>query len=60
MKYKCIKDFYGLGLLTVGKIYEPKIEKSKGITHYHFTNNHGRDIALSDRTINENFEKVED
>lgn len=22
MKYRCIKDFGGLGLLTVGKIYE--------------------------------------
>ena len=60
MKYKCIKDFCGLGLLSIGKIYEPKIEESKGVTYYHFTNDYGRDIALTDKTINENFEKVED
>lgn len=60
MKYKCIKDFCGLGLLTVGKVYKPHTEESKGITYYHFTNDFGRDLALSDRTTNEYFEKVED
>ncbi len=60
MKYKCIKDFWGLGLLAVGKIYEPHTEKNKGNTFYHFTNDVGRVIVFSDENINDYFEKVED
>lgn len=58
MKYRCIKDFFGLGLLTVGKIYEPHTENKGNI--YHFTNDVGRVISFSDQTINNFFEKVEE
>lgn len=58
MKYRCIKDFCGLGLLTVGKIYEVKPIFKHYVTQYQVTNDFGREINLSDKTLPTYFEKV--
>ena len=62
MKVKCIKDFCGMNLLTVGKIYDVKEETIgyyDGITIYRGTNDHGMEFKLSDDTLGIYFEKAE-
>lgn len=54
VKYRCIKDFCGLGLLTVGKVYDVEVN---GYI-YTVINDVGREIFLSDLTIPEYFERV--
>ena len=60
MKYRCIKDFGGLGLLTVGKIYEIESLSNRWIEFYRVINDYGRTIDLSDETLLKYFEKIEE
>ncbi len=62
MKMKCIKDFWGMNLLTVGKIYDVKedtIDYRDGITRYRVTNDYGKELKLSDETLGIYFEKAD-
>ena len=62
MKMKCIKDFLGMNLLTVGKIYDVKEETigyCDGITIYRVTNDLGMEFKLSDKTLEIYFEKAD-
>lgn len=62
MKMKCIKDFLGMNLLTVGKIYDVKeetIDSRDGITIYLVTNDYGNEFKLSDETLGIYFEKAD-
>ncbi len=60
MKYRCIKDFGGLGLLTVGKIYEIESLSNRWIEFYRVINDYGRTIDISDGTLPKYFEKIEE
>lgn len=60
MKYRCIKDFGGLGLLTVGNIYEIESLSNRWIEFYRVINDYGRTIDLSDETLLKYFEKIEE
>ena len=59
MKYRCIKDLKGLGLLTVGKIYDIVENRIYGFTIFSATNDYGREINFSYITLPKYFEKVE-
>lgn len=62
MKMKCIKDFLGMNLLTVGKIYDVKEEtigSCDGMTIYCVTNDYGNEFKLSDKTLGIYFEKAD-
>lgn len=54
VQYRCIKDLGGLGLLTVGKVYDVKVEAHINTV----INDAGREIFLSDMTIHKYFERV--
>ena len=54
VKYRCIKDLGGLGILTVGKVYD--VENDRNV--HTVTNDVGRVILMGDKTILKYFERV--
>lgn len=58
MKYRCIKDLCGIGLFTVGKIYEIESKQDRNLTIHAVTNDYGRIGRFSDETLSTYFEKI--